>query len=573
MSCLQQAVEWLQTCQGSHPQCASIKTRSTRPPSRLIDVGLGSESKDPYLCLANESVRSWVALSYCWGGESDFVLNDRTVEPMTRGIKLSEFPATLRDAVTITRKLGIRHLWIDALCIKQDSADDWRQECSRMRDVYKGATLTLIAANAPSVETGIFSKRTRLDSCSLPWGLSHDGGRLSSAQGNRVHIRPSSWNEETETWPTQRRGWTLQEELLSPRTLSYSKRRMVWECSTHQIDEGGRITWPSERDVRTILQDILRNGERRLPPWVLWKVHQIAGRISVKWNLGLDTREEHPYYGWTNVVDTYTSRSLTKEMDMLPGIAGLASEFARQTRDTYCAGLWQKRLLAGLMWSLHPVPASKTDTPITGPAEYRAPSWSWASINGEIRFRAPFVPRTKVQEWAKVVAVRVKPLASSDPFGQVKAGHLVLQGKFYHVCDSLENGSTAASASLPAAQKVLQASILFAPAMLQEFRQQHKPCCRQHFALLQLTAWFDGWGRGGAEFLILESAARDASVYRRIGVIILRHKLVYSSGISSDPQDDPLAFTFTDNDFAALASDAFQELQEANVKEKKVKII
>lgn len=56
-------------------------------------------------------------------------------------ILLSSFPQTLRDAITITKSLGFRYLWIDALCILQDSKGDWEKEAAVMGKVYFNAVV------------------------------------------------------------------------------------------------------------------------------------------------------------------------------------------------------------------------------------------------------------------------------------------------------------------------------------------------------------------------------------------------------------------------------------------------
>lgn len=493
---------------------------------------------------------------------------------MTRGIPLSSFPATIRDAVVITRRLGIRYLWVDALCIRQDSRDDWLRECARMRDVYKGATVTLVAADASSVDTGIFSMRTsKLKLCPLPWNVSNDGGQTWSGRERRVFLRASTWNRETGPWPIQQRGWTLQEDLLSPRTLAYSKRRMVWECPTHAIDEGGRTILREQLLDKAVVQNMLHKSKSRLPSWMSRKA--IKKVVEGKFELTGAPPPERPYYRWSALVLEYTSRELSKEMDMLPALAGLASAFARETKDVYCAGLWRKELLHGLLWTLDPASASKAENRVTRPLGYRSPSWSWASINGwRIRMEPQLFGRGRVEdahERATIIQVKLKPVASSDPFGQVKGGHLILRGKFYHLGNSLESGLTASSNPLPAAREVLQASMLVKPWMKQEFCQQHEPCDRQHFALLQLVEWPHDLLHRGAEYLVLESATADANLYRRIGLITL----------SSDPHMAPIAsdnwlkdsLILGGDDLIDLVKDAFQELQESDATKKTVKII
>jgi hypothetical protein len=383
-----------------------------------------------------------------------------------------------------------------------------------------------------------------------------------------VYMRPCTWNQETEPWPTQQRGWALQEDLLSPRTLSYSKGRMVWECSAHQIDEGGRINKPTLLTSKSILQDMVEMDEMKLPLRMVRTALRFVG-IPARFK-GAQSLNEDPYFRWTIVVREYTSRTLTKETDILPGIAGLASEFARQMRDTYCAGLWRKELLLELMWSLdRGLPA-----PIEGRTQYLSPSWSWPSVRGAIRMEPPLPFSARVNrahERAKIVRIRVESLVSSDPFGQVKAGYLILQGRFYHTGNFLESDSTTVSGPLPATQKALQASILVAPAMLHEFRQQHKACNRQQFALLQLVSWPNRGMNGGANYLVLESANPDASMYRRIGFITLLKEPDAAPFGSAILPDDPLAFTV--DGYKDLVRDAFRELQEANVTEQAVRII
>lgn len=196
---------------------------------------------------------SWIALSYCWGGDSSFILRADTFQDLQDGIPLEMWPATLRDAIKITQSLGIRYIWIDALCIMQDSASDWRAEASRMQDVYSGAALTIIASESPSTGAGIYAPRPPIEytPCRLPF----------SDQGT-VSLRPSIRNaiDTSYTDPVQTRGWTLQEGLLAPRTLSFRKDQMVWECSQYRLKESGHII---QFDHLFDSKDLFHNRYRR----------------------------------------------------------------------------------------------------------------------------------------------------------------------------------------------------------------------------------------------------------------------------------------------------------------------
>lgn len=556
-----------------------MKKQSMRPPTRLIDVGSPNESKDPRLSLDNDQVHTWVALSYCWGGQSDFVLNDLTMDSMIDGVPLSNFPPTLQDAVSITRRLGIRYLWVDALCIKQDSRVDWLQESSKMRNVYKGATLTLIAANASTVNTGIFSKRySEVEPCPFPWNVSGEGPGKSRSR--TVYMRPAILNlADTEPEPIQERGWTLQEDLLSPRALSYSAHCMTWECATHRIDEGGTVTLPDQSIGKAILQEMLDNNSSKKPPWMSWDtarkyflcetVHSDQGDPNVVERFLPGDRYER----WWVVVQEYTRRHLTNEMDYLPGLSGLASEFSLAMRDTYLAGLWRKELLRELMWNLYLGPDPEDGViPIAPPALYRAPSWCWASINGpgiHMNYRSEFLHDLKgAYEYAKIVDVKVKPVVGSDPFGQVQAGYLILRARFWPIKDPLEDRPASSTNALPAVHRFLQKSIQETEEIKQEFNQQHQPCSDQRFALLQLMERNRSKPDSGAEYLVLETTTAAASIYRRVCFISLSKKP--DSTVGSRARGPEF---YEDDRFDQLEKDALRELQAATVKKKTVKIV
>ena len=141
---------------GSH---ATWQPRSSRFQKicRQRVVGSAESPSHPFLHITKHGeVGSWAALSYCWGGLSTLTLTKNNLAELTQNIPLKIFPATLRDAVQISRSLGIRYLLMDALRILQDCKVDWATEASKMRDVYEGSQVTLIAATAKTSESSIF---------------------------------------------------------------------------------------------------------------------------------------------------------------------------------------------------------------------------------------------------------------------------------------------------------------------------------------------------------------------------------------------------------------------------------
>lgn len=113
--CLTLAKSWLSDCLRNHPQCGIHMV--PKLPRRVIDVETGRLR----LFITEDGTRGhWVALSHCWGKANTFKTTLKTIESHKRGIEWEELPKTFKDAVIVTRALGVRYLWIDSLCIIQD---------------------------------------------------------------------------------------------------------------------------------------------------------------------------------------------------------------------------------------------------------------------------------------------------------------------------------------------------------------------------------------------------------------------------------------------------------------------
>lgn len=100
----------------------------------------------------------YVALSYTWGDQNDFKCNRSNIRDLQRfeGIMkiLDRLPKVIQDAMDLTRGLGERYLWVDALCIVQDSHMSWQLNANIMDQVYSHATCTICAADGADAKTG-----------------------------------------------------------------------------------------------------------------------------------------------------------------------------------------------------------------------------------------------------------------------------------------------------------------------------------------------------------------------------------------------------------------------------------
>ena len=138
--------QWLKHCDDNHPKCQPSDTASL--PTRLIDVGdRDSTTITLYETEANDSIK-YIALSHPWGNPPHFCTFSSNIEEYKQKIEFGKLPATFQNAVTITRELGFRYLWIDSICIIQGSDGDFNKEAKRMEDVFSSAYCVLAASSA-----------------------------------------------------------------------------------------------------------------------------------------------------------------------------------------------------------------------------------------------------------------------------------------------------------------------------------------------------------------------------------------------------------------------------------------
>jgi hypothetical protein len=182
----------------------------------------------------------YITLSYCWGSKPNFMLTSTTIVKFSSGIQIALLPKTLQDAVHITRWLNIKYLWIDSLCIIQDSGEDWEREASKMPEVYMNSYLTIAAMMSADSNGGCFSFRNPLvhQPCCLfddPIGLfDGSGGRGIFAHPFEAdQLRVGSTFEDS---PLRKRAWVLQERILSPRIV-YFGDTIIWECNERFVSD------------------------------------------------------------------------------------------------------------------------------------------------------------------------------------------------------------------------------------------------------------------------------------------------------------------------------------------------
>jgi len=405
------ALPWIQHCLAFHQRCAN-NTESPLP-RRVLDLEVLLGAKDYSLpLLETDGVERgrYVCLSHCWG-DSEYLAKTTslTLERNKDNIPWDTLPRTFQDAIRFTRWLGIRYLWIDSLCIIQDSNEDWLEESAKMVDIYRGAFLTLAATASSSDDGGLFHMHVPADQTRRVFGYSSAGIPYNFYVRPRVsHCiikRHSTYTETPKDFPLFDRAWVYQELLLSPRVIHFAEQELTWECMQRIDCECGGST----------RYDWLRRDTPH-------KMHH-SQAFHESYN---NVRELHAR--WRTMVGQYSRLSLTLGKDKLPALSGLARQMQRcRPGDQYLAGLWAQTLWEDLLW--YAVGKRKSSCS-RGGGEWRAPSWSWASLEKGAEYVYTGDEREEPSEiYATLVHASVVPVMAGDSTGQLSMAELVLEGR------------------------------------------------------------------------------------------------------------------------------------------------
>lgn len=382
--------EWARNCNKNHAQCR----RDIGPlPTRVIDVGKEGQV-EPRLVETDGKADLYMTLSHCWGRHPVIQTTSHTINDHLQALPLIRLPKTFRDAVIITRAMGVQYLWIDSLCIIQDSKEDWERESAQMGMIYFSSYLTIAASASCDSRGGCFVPR---EATSSHAEIEH--WQIRTGHQSKIYIRPrpadfSNLDERT----LHTRAWVLQEQVLSARMINFDVDQLLWKCQEARLAEDG-ITSESTslHDGPDMSQSLARYE---------------GGHRSFEWELD-----------WYSMIGPYTHRGITKSSDKLPALSGLAKVMEQRTGVEYVAGLWKSNLCFGLLWH-------RKRRWLVPPADgYRAPSWSWASLEGGISITGQSGIMGGDMEVA-VEDVQTELLPSGlDPKGNLKSGHLELTGR------------------------------------------------------------------------------------------------------------------------------------------------
>jgi len=420
--CFEIAKQWLEDCSFHHMKCSANEAAGPiQKPTYLLDVTIRDLKGVPGVKLVDgqflDPLTEYVTLSHCWGISRNpdmrrVRLHKQTLSALRQGVAASDLPKTFAEAAIATAKLGYKYLWIDALCIMHDNAKAVLDEVSNMHRIYGEATVNLAATGAPDDSAGLFFKRNVL---ALQPATVQVGEGCGITSGPYKVLRNTIWEDLVDASPLAQRAWIFQERALSKRTLHFTRNEVLWECQqmccSEVFPKGLPVTLKSTGD-----------HEHRLHG-----TGPVSPASEKSFNLAIpkpvfNKRTHHQRTAnWHSMVELYTEGRQTYTSDKLLGIAGLARQYLSRNRlqpSDYAVGLWRPTLPHSLLWRIH-------DSTGKRPPKYRAPSWTWASIDGRVSIPAP--SQASKQTCLEIIETSLQH-RNNDPLGLCEAGRIKVRG-------------------------------------------------------------------------------------------------------------------------------------------------
>jgi hypothetical protein len=446
------AKQRLQQCIDSHTFCGQRSV--PKLPTRVLEIGPDKEDRLSVKLLRTRGVEGrYACLSHRWSKPATLVTESSNFASHAKGIDWVALPKTFKEAILIAKDLGLRYIWIDSLCIIQNNEDDKQRELAMMSSIYANSHITIAATQSDGEMRGCYSAGS----------FYHQDHRLSLKQPDATTVEADLYVREKITHigergvvtPLLKRGWVCQERLLSPRVLHFCEKELVWECEESSscqcscfdppirlkekyseifrhievIEENAAIVAVDDVSIsdaaHPILDIALPEQASRIPGFDGDGVEPRPGIPRISFGpepeyISSQELDDNVILKWRQIIHDYSGMDLSKKSDRLPAIAGVASQIGELLNSKYLAGLWQTALPGDLLW--------RTDHTIESGqhrSDYRAPSWSWASVDGKIKH---YAMQSYHPEFS-IVHRRCIPVTETNPFGEVTSGWLEVNAR------------------------------------------------------------------------------------------------------------------------------------------------
>ncbi|OLN81982.1 Interleukin-1 receptor-associated kinase 4 [Colletotrichum chlorophyti] len=340
--------QWISKCDSTHGRCLRRHAGqdTSEMPTRLVKV------TEPMQLLDSSRIEpcQYIALSHCWGQlqkHERFCLSRSNYSQLRERIDFDRLPKTFKDAIVVTRGLGIDYIWIDTLCIIQDDKKDWENESTKMEEVFSAAYCTISAASAKSSLDGFLSDRQPRPCVQL---------RMKNSRDLYVCSYIDDFHQDVELAEINRRGWVLQERALSRRSIYYTPNQVYWECGEGiRCETLGRLY----NSKATFL------GDANFPQSAL-EYYRDGRQLLIQ-----------------DLYERYSALAFTMASDRAVAILGLQKRLARAFKTQAAHGSFATYFARSILWSRNQ-PTEMTT--ITQPTGRHVPSWSWFSKEGKIEY-------------------------------------------------------------------------------------------------------------------------------------------------------------------------------------------
>jgi hypothetical protein len=387
---------WLDKCEKGHLEFPCAFRNTSTKPSRLICLVPDSQTSKLVnvnkLVDVKDYVPRYLILSYVWGPEEDnYLTKKKNLAQLYKEIPLDLLPLTVRQFFQLARTLKFEYVWVDALCIVQDSTNDKKKEIGNMATTYYNATLQISAVASLGASHGLLPPEWP------KWGYDAKNG-LSPSEWDVK--RQEEWNAEKDDhhkimsacrsleqdiWDGRlrdfyrllTRGWAFQERILSRRCVHFTRFELMWECKHARECECG---WKRPESSGSGIGNLINNFSAAFDEVCYDPTRNQAGLEKL---IPL----------WRECVMSYSKRDLSEPDDRLVAIEGIARMLRGPEFNTlYLSGLWIDAMPFDLLWrsdQTSELVSAKTRKTLrwSWPTvkSRKRPSWSWSSFKSRKR--------------------------------------------------------------------------------------------------------------------------------------------------------------------------------------------